>query len=66
MQVLVDQAASVPSGSICHRNGVGGKARKPLTGQVSKHDNPICVCSATSPTANPYSDNPTGESATRT
>lgn len=33
---------------------------------MSKPDNPLCVCSATSPTANPYTANPTGEMLTHT
>lgn len=53
LQVQVALVSYVPSGSICHCNGVGSKVRKPLTGQVSKHDNPLYVCSATSPAANP-------------
>lgn len=66
LQVLVDLVSSGPSGSICHCNGVGSKATKPLTGQVSEHDNPLCVCSATSPATNPKPHNPTGATRTQT
>lgn len=51
--VQVALVSYVPRGFICHSDRVGSKARKLLTGQVNKHDNPHYVCTATSPAAKP-------------